>query len=247
MLNNKKINIVIPASGRGSRFAEQGYILPKPLISVNGKPMIQCIVENLNIKANYIFLVLREHYEKYALQYLLPLICKENSCKIVVVDSVTQGAACTVLLAKDLINNDDELIIANSDQLINYSSDHFLKYIREKNADGAIITFLANNPKWSFAKIDEETGLITEVAEKNPISNIATCGVYYYKQGKYFVDGAEQMINKNIRVNNEFYVCPVFNELIESGKKIYNYPIPEMNGLGIPEDLNKFLNSKIDI
>lgn len=238
------INVVIPMAGRGSRFEQAGYTFPKPLIEVNNKPMIQVVVENIGVKANYIFLVLREHYEKYALKYLMPLICGDNSCQIVFVDSITEGAACTVLLAKEHINNDDELFIANSDQWVNWNPDHFLQFMHNKNADGGIVSFLATHPKWSFAKIEETTGLITEVAEKKPISNIATVGIYYCKNGKDFVAGAEQMIAKNIRTNNEYYVCPVFNELIGNGKLIYNYPIAEMCGLGTPEDLNKYLARK---
>jgi NDP-sugar pyrophosphorylase family protein len=238
------VNVVIPMAGRGSRFEQAGYTFPKPLIDVNNKPMIQVVVENIGLKANYIFLALKEHYDKYALKYLMPLICGGNSCQIVLVDTVTEGAACTVLLAKEHINNDDELFIANSDQWVDWRSDHFMQYMRNKNADAGILTFHATHPKWSFAKVDYATGLVTEVAEKKPISNIATVGIYYYKHGNDFVKGAEQMIAKNIRVNNEFYVCPVFNELIGDGKKVYNYPVAEMQGLGTPEDLAKFLSKR---
>ena len=235
------VNVLIPMAGRGSRFEQAGYQFPKPLIDVNNKPMIQVVVENIGIKANYTFLVLREHHDKYALKYILPLICGENVCNIVFVDSVTEGAACTALLAKDYINNHEELFIANSDQWVNWHPEHFLKYMHQKNADGGILSFIATHSKWSFAKLDEVSGLITEVAEKITISNIATTGIYYYKHGSDFVSGAEQMISKNIRTNNEFYICPVFNELIGNGKNIYNYPVAEMCGLGTPEDLSKFL------
>ena len=234
------MRVVIPMAGKGSRFAQAGYTFPKPLIEVNNKPMIQVVVDNLGLEAKYTFLVLKEQYDQYALKYLLPLICGDNECEIVIVDQVTQGAACTVLLAKEFINNDEELLLANSDQWVNWDSDHFLRFMRNKNADGGIVTFSATHPKWSFAKVDEG-GVITEVAEKKPISNVATVGIYYFKHGKDFVEGAEQMIEKDIRTNNEFYVCPVFNEIIGDGKKVYNYPIAEMKGLGTPEDLQRFL------
>jgi dTDP-glucose pyrophosphorylase len=230
-------------AGRGSRFEKAGYTFPKPLIDVNNKPMIQVVVENLNLEARYIFLVLKDHYEKYSLKYLLPLICGKNKCEIVIVDSVTEGAACTVLLAQHLINNDDELLLANSDQWVNWDGQHFLKMMKDSKADGGILTFISTHPKWSFVKIDEENGFITEVAEKKPISNIATIGIYYFKTGNSFVSCAEEMIRKNIRTNNEFYVCPVYNELIEKGGVVRNYPIAEMCGLGTPEDLDKFLKT----
>lgn len=241
------LNIVIPMAGRGSRFEQAGFTFPKPLIEVHNKPMIEVVVDNINISGRYIFIVLKEQYEKYALKYLLPLITKPNPCDIVVIDKVTEGAACTILLAKELINNDDELVIANSDQWVNWDSKHFINYMHEKNADGGILTFYNCHPQWSFAKVDELTNLVTEVAEKIPISSNATVGIYFYKKGCYFVEGASQMISKNIRTNNEFYVCPVFNELIGGGKKIYSYPVVEMLGLGTPENLKDFLKQKINI
>lgn len=237
------INVVIPMAGKGQRFVQQGYSFPKPLIDVNNKPMIQVAVESLKIpNAKYIFLVLREHFEQYSLKYLLPLICKYNNseCEIVIVDKVTEGAACTVLLAKNLINNDIPLLIANSDQYVEFDNDGFWKYMKKKNADGGILTFSSTHPQWSFVKLDDRD-MAVEVAEKKPISNIATVGIYHFSKGNDFVSAAEQMIQKDIRVNNEFYVCPVYNELIAEGKKIYTYPVKEMHGLGTPEDLEKFL------
>ena len=235
------VNVVIPMAGKGSRFVKAGYSFPKPLIDVNNKPMIQVVVENLNINGTHIYLALDEHYEKFALKYLLPLITKPNKCEVVKVAGVTEGAACTVLLAEEFINNDEELILANSDQWVHWDSSYFLNYMREKDADGGIVSFTATHPKWSFAKVQEVTNLVTEVAEKKPISNCATVGIYYFKHGRDFVDGAKQMIEKDIRTNGEFYVCPVFNELIGNGKRIYTYPVAEMMGLGTPEDLEHYL------
>jgi len=232
------MKIIIPMAGRGKRFEEAGYSFPKPLIDLDGKPMIQVVIENLNFPDQHIFICQKEHLEKFSMKELLNLI-KPNS-KIITINEMTEGAACTVLLAKDLINNDEELIIANSDQWINWNNQHFLSYLREKDADGGIVTFIATHPKWSFVKIDQE-GYITEVAEKKPISNIATVGIYYYKKGKYFVEAVEQMIKKDIRVNNEFYVAPTFNEIIGEGKKVLPYPVAEMRGLGTPEDLKRFM------
>ena len=117
-----KMNVVIPMAGAGSRFAQVGYTFPKPLIEINGKPMIQVVLENLNIEANYTFIVQKEHYEKYSLQYLLNLIAPK--CNIVQVDGITEGAACTTLLAKEFINNDAPLVMANSDQFVELSLIH---------------------------------------------------------------------------------------------------------------------------
>lgn len=237
---DEKLNVLIPMAGAGSRFQQAGYTFPKPLIEVKGKPMIQVVVDNLNIRANYIYVVQKEHREKYNLDTLLNLITP--GCKIVETEGVTEGAACTALLAKEYIDNDSPLFFANSDQFVEWDSNEFLYKMNETDADGGIVSFRATHPKWSFAKINEE-GLVTEVAEKNPISDIATVGYYYWKHGSDFVKYAEQMIEKDIRVNNEFYVCPVFNQAIEDGKEIRTFDIPKMWGLGTPEDLKEYLEN----
>jgi HAD superfamily hydrolase (TIGR01509 family) len=237
---DSKLNVLIPMAGAGSRFAQAGYTFPKPLIEVNGKPMIQVVVENLNIEANYIFIVQKEHYEKYNLKYLLNLIAPD--CKIVQVDGITEGAACTTLLAKEFIDNDQPLVMANSDQFIEWDSNNVLYSFSADGIDGGILSFKATHPKWSYAKLDEN-GFVSEVAEKKPISDNATVGVYFWKNGSDYVKYAEQMIEKNIRVNNEFYVCPVFNEAIQDGKKVRIKEIKGMWGIGTPEDLNYFVEN----
>ena len=124
---------------------------------------------------------------------------------------------------------------------VEWDSNEFMYKMNESNADGGIVSFKSTHPKWSFAKIDEK-GLVTEVAEKNPISNIATVGFYWWKQGSDFVKYAEEMIEKDIRVNNEFYVCPVFNHAIGDGKELRTFNVDKMWGLGTPEDLNNYLD-----
>lgn len=237
---SKKINVLIPMAGGGSRFKAQGYTFPKPLIDVRGKPMIQIVVDNLNVDAHFIFIVQKEHYENYNLNYLLPLIAP--NCDIVQVDGVTEGAACTTLLAKEFINNNEFLLMANSDQFIEWNSNETLYAFTNDQSDGAILTFESTHPKWSYAKLGDD-GFVSEVAEKKPISKHATAGIYFWKRGSDYVKYAEQMINKNIRVNNEFYVCPVFNEAIQNNKKIKIFDIKKdgMWGIGTPEDLNYFI------
>lgn len=237
---DKKMNVLIPMAGAGSRFEKAGYTFPKPLIDVKNKPMIQVVVDNLNIDANYIYIVQKSHREKYNLDTLLNLITP--NCTVVEVDGITEGAACTALLAKEFIDNNNPLFFANSDQFVEWNSSEFMYKMQETNSDGGIVTFEATHPKWSFVKIDDN-GLVTEVAEKSPISNIATVGYYYWKKGSDFVKYADQMINKNIRVNGEFYVCPVFNQSIEDGKKIRTFNVDTMWGLGTPEDLNYYIEN----
>ena len=236
-----KLNVLIPMAGAGSRFEQAGYTFPKPLIEVRNKPMIQVVVENLNIDANYIYIVQKKHREKYNLNTLLNLITP--NCKIVEVDGLTEGAACTALLAKEFINNDSPLVMANSDQFVEWDSNEFMYKMNETNCDGGIVTFKSTHPKWSFAKVNETTGLVEEVAEKNPISDIATVGYYYWKHGSDFTKYAEKMINKDIRVNNEYYVCPVFNQAIQDSKEIRTFNVKGMWGLGTPEDLKHYLEN----
>ena len=235
---DNKMNVLIPMAGAGKRFFDAGYIFPKPLIEIDNKPMIQWVIESLNLQANYIFIIQKEHQEKYNIKSVLKIL--QPNCKIIELDHLTEGAACTTLLAKEYINNDDPLIIANSDQYINWNSSKAFYDFNSKNLDGAILTFEAIHPKWSYAKCNNE-GFVTEVAEKKVISRNATVGVYYWKHGSDYVKSAEEMIKKNIRVNNEFYVCPVYNEFLKKNKKIKIHKVDKMWGLGTPEDLNNFI------
>lgn len=235
------LNIVVPMAGSGKKFAEKGYTFPKPLIEIKGKPMIERVIKNLKPKTphRFIFVCSREHYEKYRLGSMLSLLAPD--CKIVILNAPTHGAACTVLLAKEYINSSEELIIANSDQYINFGIDDFISAAEKSNTDGMVMTFKSTHPKWSFVKTGPD-GLVMETAEKNPISENATVGIYYFKQGSDFVQATESMIKKDIRTNNEFYVCPVYNELILQNKKIKIFEIPseDMFSWGTPEDLEYF-------
>ena len=240
------MKILIPMAGEGSRFAKEGYQFPKPLIDVNGKPMIQRVIENLDFDAEYIFLVRKSHLEKYeGLKNSLFQITNLKT-KIIEVDALTEGAACTALLAKEYIDNDEDLLIANSDQIIQYEQNNFNMLKNLTNVDSIVFCFNAVHPQWSFVKINSR-GFATEVAEKNPISNIATCGIYWYRKGSDYVKYAEQMISKNIRVNNEFYIAPVYNELIQNNKTLIPFYVHKMWGIGTPEDLNIYLQKSSQI
>ena len=236
------INILIPMAGEGSRFQKAGYTFPKPLIDVNGKPMIQNVVDNFGFRANFIFIVRKSHREKYNLDSLLNLITP--NCKIIETDKLTEGAACTTLLAKELIDNDKELILANSDQYVDTDLIQFLYNARNKNIDASYLCFDGCHPKFSFVKTDENDFVIA-AAEKNPISNTANVGIYYWRKGSDFVKYTEQMIKKNIRVNGEFYSSIAANEAIIDGKKINAQMINHDRFwcTGDPESLQYFLTN----
>lgn len=242
-MKQKPITIVVPLAGSGSSFAKAGYSFPKPLIDVGGKPMIQAVLENLKPKEEhkFIFIAHREQVEKYSLHEIFKKSVG-NNFEMVQLMSTPNGAACTVLTAIEHINNDSELIIANADQVIDKKIDEFIAFSRISKSDGVIMTFESVHPRWSYVRLSKDDDVI-ETAEKKVISSNATVGIYYFSKGKMFVDAAFNMLEKDIRINNEFYVCPVYNELILSGRKIKNWHIRsnQMHGLGTPEELNQYL------
>jgi NDP-sugar pyrophosphorylase family protein len=243
MNRRQKLNIVIPMAGEGTPFQQAGYAFPKPLIDINGKSMIEIVAENLRPTAahRFIFICRKDHHLKFSLEEIFERAVGKKF-KAVQLTEPTQGAACSVLTAVDYINNDDELIIANSDQVVDVAIDDFIKFAREQKVDGAIMTFRSSHPKWSFVRLDKDNSII-EVAEKKVISDKATVGVYYFRRGRSFVDAAFNMIEKDIRFNNDFYVSLVFNELILNGAKIKHWEIDQsqMHSMATPEDFMKYM------
>jgi len=240
------LNIVIPMAGRGSRFADAGYALPKPLIPIHGHPMIRVVIDNLMPAGDHLFhfLLLREHAERYQLDQRLREWAP--GCRIIFVDTVTEGAACTVLLAREFIDNNDPLMIANCDQYIDADIDDYLQSMGD--ADGLIMTMWADDPKWSFVRRDDQ-GRVVEVVEKKVVSNEATVGIYNFRRGADFVNAAEAMIAANLRVNNEFYVAPAYDQMIHQGARIECHSIGKldagMHGIGVPVDLTAFCESPV--
>lgn len=241
------LNIVVPMAGRGSRFANAGYQDPKPLIRFGGKPMIQWVVGNVTPKGphRFVFLCLEEHLGQYP---DIPTTLRSISpgCEIVPVEGVTEGAACTVLLARRWIDSDEPLMIANSDQFVSLGIADYLAVMETEHADGLIMTFEADDPKWSYCRLRaDET--VSEVVEKQVVSNEATVGIYNFRRGRDFVRAADRMIADNLRVNNEFYVAPTYNQLIAEGAKIVvartGREYAGMYGLGIPSDLDFFMTT----
>ena len=239
------LTIVIPMAGRGSRFADAGYKDPKPLIPVRGVPMIKLVIDNLRPRRphRFVFICQREHVAAYGLEPRLAAWAP--GCAIVQLDGVTEGAACSVLTAEAYLD-DSPLMIANADQYLDVSMDDYLD--AADGLDGMIMTMTASDPKWSFVAVDERR-LATQLAEKVPISDEATVGVYNFAHGRDFARAAREMIARDLRVNGEFYVAPVYNMLIEQGARIGIHNIGNeangMYGLGVPADLELFLSLPI--
>jgi len=242
------LNIVIPMAGAGSRFAKAGYSDPKPLIPIHGVPMIKAVIDNLRPAEphRFIYICQRAHVAAYGLAE--KLTAWTPGCALVQLDGITEGAACTVLTVKDMINSEDALMITNSDQYIDVPIDAYLRKMSENNLDGLIMTMTAHDPKWSFVGLNA-SDLVTEVVEKEVISDEATVGIYNFQHGRDFVQAAEMMIAKNLRVNGEFYVAPTYNQLIAQGRRIGIYNIGNdgagMYGLGTPADLERFLDIEL--
>jgi len=232
------MQIVIPAAGRGRRFLEADYTEPKPLINVCGKPIIKWSIDGLKgiLNPKFIFLVLQEHIDSYKIDEKLKELY--SGCDIVSVDKFTEGAACTVLLAKEKLDLEDEFMIVNCDNLFYVDMNEVKKRLTEKDK-GVIFYFASNSEALSYVETDEE-GYAKRIAEKEVISDKATVGAYYFTKAKYFVESAEFMIKNNMRVKGEFYIAPTYNILIEQGAKIRTFPVDFHFNLGIPEEIDKF-------
>lgn len=241
-MSTQKANLVIPMAGHGSRFADEGYTNPKPFIDVNGQPMIARVVESLGLQAyaKHIFICRDEHLTPERTDLLKSLA---HDVEIIVIDHVTRGAAETVLLAKDAYNTDGELFIVNSDQLIEWNMLAFQQRMKEQEAQGGILTFKGQGTNWSYAATDEFAQSIIRVAEKEQISEDATAGLYYFREGRFFIESAQSMIDQDIRTNNEFYVAPVYNEFIKTRKAII-FPVDAVYQLGTPIELEAYLNDQ---
>ena len=242
----RKINVVIPMAGLGQRFVDSGYSKPKPFIDVLGSPMIEHVLKNLSVNnANY-FLIAQEKHMQREPETISHL---EKTYDVVFhfINGLTEGTASTVLTIENLIDTNTPLLIANSDQVIDLDINVFIENAFQRGLDGSILVFkdISKNPKWSYAQINEG-GLVSLVREKEPISDLATVGIYFFNKGSDFIRSAKEMIQKNDRVNNEFYTCPVYNYLIEIGSKIGVYEIykDQMHGIGTPEDLDRFIAMK---
>ncbi|WP_163131642.1 glycosyltransferase family 2 protein [Agarivorans sp. Alg241-V36] len=242
------LNIVVPMAGRGSRFADAGYTDPKPLIDVHGKHMIEVVINNLtpSCKHRFIFVCQEEHVKAYKLEAIFARACE--NFEIVSINGVTEGAAITVLKARDYFDNDHPLMIANSDQWVDLNINDYLQDMEQRNLDGSMLTMKADDPKWSYAKVDSR-GAVSEVVEKVVISDEATVGIYNFAKGSDFCHFADSMIEQDIRSNGEFYVAPVYSFMADKDQDIGIYNIGEeakgMYGLGIPSDLTLFLSLKI--
>lgn len=221
MIRHTGLNILVPLCGKTLFFDTAEYPFPKPLVEINGQPMIQWVVDNLNgirQEKNFIFIIKTNENEQFYIENTLKLLTN-NTCEIIKISHDTLGAPCTCLLAIDQINNDLPLIIANSDQIIDADLSQIVTHFFDSDLDAGVVCFDSVHPKWSYVRLDEQENII-ETAEKRPLSRFAIAGFYFFKHGKDFVRAAFRSIKKGPQVNGVYYVAPALNELILENKRL---------------------------
>ncbi len=238
------MNFVIPMAGRGQRFADVGYTCPKYFIEAKGKTLLEWSLSSLPLElaSKLIFIALREHEAEFDISSKIKTLYsdKVNNIEFLFLDQVTRGQAETVYLAKNLIIPDTELLIFNIDT--SFHSSTLKTHLSHSTSDGIIGCFKSDKPQFSFASVDD-SGFVIKTAEKVVISENALTGLYHFKQASDFIETVEYHLNNNIRYKGEFYIAPMYNFLIEKGRKFTIDMVDQFSILGTPEELQIFLKS----
>jgi NDP-sugar pyrophosphorylase family protein len=238
------LNVIIPMAGDGRRFVDAGYVIPKPLIDMRGKPMIQRAVETLGLPGRYLFAIRKYEQEAWVIALKSTLSRVTTDPVVVEVSGLTDGCACTCLLLKEHIDHDAPLVIANCDQIMRWDAAKFESFVAGGDFDACVVTYRKSTAKNSYVRLGDD-GYAVEFAEKRVISEHGLNGIHYWRRGRDFVRSAMAMIDKNIRTNNEFYIAPTYNELIAEGLKIVAYEISpdEHHAVGTPDDLAAYMRN----
>ena len=243
------MNIIVPLAGEGKRFIEAGFP-EKPFVDINGEPLIRRVIESLPSGwqgCKFYFVTRKEYFDRIDK-------LTENmglSRTVLSLENTTEGAACTALQVKKHLSIpelSEPLLIVNGDQIVKFSLLNFntianLLLSNGNEVAGLIPVFKAAGPKWSYVKLDSYNR-VTYVAEKKPVSIWATCGIYFWSKGEAFFDCAENMIENERRVNNEYYIAPVYNEILKYKfipGTVLALEVEEMISLGTPEDVQDWL------
>lgn len=218
------LKIIIPLAGSSELFSNAGYFYPKPLIEVNGLPMIEMVLQNplaMEVEKSFIFIIKEDDAKKFHLDNTLKIL--SPNCEIIKLSNDTKGGLCSVLMAIDKIANDDEILILNGDQIIDLSLNTIYHDWKSNNADAGLITFNSVHPRWAYARLVD--GEVVQTAEKNPISNFAIAGAYYFKNSSEFFDSAFKSIKEGVHLDGMFYISPVVNQYVLRAKKVFAYKI----------------------
>jgi RpiB/LacA/LacB family sugar-phosphate isomerase len=233
----KKVNVLVPLAGKGQRFVDKGYNIPKSLILAGNKHIIDWSMGSLKLEnCNLIFVVRNEHITNYSIDEILKTKYG-NDITVVSTPENTRGSVESCLYAREYINNDLPLLVYCIDI---YFEEYFDPSIVDENLDALVLTFKSNSPNYSYCELDKNN-MVTRVAEKLVISNNANVGAYYFKEGKDFVECSDEMMERNETVNGEFYIAPVYNIMIEKQKKIGIHEVEKMYVMGTPEELDFYV------
>lgn len=232
-----KLNIVIPMAGLGSRFQQAGFKTPKPFIDVRGRPMYAWATESLplDLSTRLIFVLLSSQPEYPRLRQDIESRYSKYRPLVLEVPDLTAGQAVTVLRTKEFINNEEPLLIHNADTAFD-ADPLWAEQAIDCGADGALLVFPSQEKRWSYSRENAE-GWVEEVREKEVISPWASTGTYWFRRGSDFVRLAEERLDQTRREASEYYVGPLYNDLLAKGARVKNYPIQRLYCFGTPEDL----------
>lgn len=220
------LTIAVPMAGNSFFFPEADHKFPKMFIEINGRPMIQLVLENLiKIQGDirFLFIINESDAKKYHLDNVLRMLT-DNNCDIVMQRSSTKGAVCSLLLGAKYLNHDNPILITNVDQIIDHNLNNILSHFNAIDADGGVACFDSVHPQWSYARVIGNDMLV-ETAEKSPISRNAIAGLYYFRRGRDFIDSAMKTIEKDRSLDGVFYTSLTFNEMILQNKQLFAYRI----------------------
>ena len=237
-----KPNVLVPMAGLGSRFIKEGFKVPKQLINIKDKHLIDISLDCLNYEdCNLIFVVRDETVYNFHIDELLKKKFGDD-IKIVVLDKLTDGSVCSCLYAEKYIDNDAPLVIHTLD--IEFRPVFDPHMMNDLDADGLLLTFKSNSANYSYADVDEN-GYVKRTAEKKAISSNACVGIYGFKKGSDFCKYSREMIAKDIRTNNEFYIAPLYNLFVDDGKKIMTSDVDKMHVFGTPDEFHFYKENVI--
>lgn len=242
----RKLHIIMPMAGEGSRFKKEGWTTPKPLIELNGIPLFKHAISSVSadgISLKYSFIVRQEHIDEYKIDEGIKSF--QPDANIFSVLMTTRGAVETCLIAESAIADDDAVIVMDCD--LEFRSTKFIKIIKEilaqsvdEASGGALVSFESNEPRYSYAALDED-GFVTRTAEKEVISNHALCGAYFFSAGRRFKQIAHQLLDEPEFKKPEYYVSLLYNYLLADGEKVRLAPMEEYYSYGTPEELKRYL------
>lgn len=238
------LNIVIPMAGLGSRFQQAGYTTPKPLIDVLGRPMYAWATESLPLEfaTRLIFVLLATQPEFRVLREDILRRYDRHQPVVCDVPALTAGQAITVLRAKEWIDNNEPLLIHNADTAFTINP-RWAQDAWRRECDGALLVFESNEKRWSFSR-ENAAGWVDEVREKMVISPWASTGTYWFRRGADFVRLANERVQAGRKEASEYYVGPLYNDLLARGARVKNFRIDRLFCFGTPED---YLNTLAEL